>query len=164
MPERTIFVWTTVAVLIFLVSLPQLEAQSKAPWLGTWRLNPAKSTSSQDRYKRVTSKIEPWQDGLKITYDMVGTRGGVTHMEWTGKFDGKDYPVQGVDYVLTNAYTPIDDHSYQIVIKVDGATAATARVVISPDEKSLTTVTTEKNARGETITTTTVYDKVTGIQ
>lgn len=127
---------------------------SQAPWLGTWKLNLAKSPANQDRYKRVTSKIEPWEDGLKVTYDMVGTRGGITHMEWSGKFDGKDYPVQGVDYVLTNAYTSVNDHSYQIVVKVDGAVAAIATVVISPDGKTLTTVTAEKNAR-----TTAVYEK-----
>ena len=90
---------------------------------------------------------------------MVGIRGGVTHMEWTGKFDGKDYPVQGVDYVLTNAYTPVDERSYQILIKVDGLVAATARVAVSPDGKTLTTSTVEKNARGESVTTTTVYDR-----
>jgi len=103
-------------------------------------------------------KVEPSQDGLKVTYDMVGIRGGVTHMEWTGKFDGKDYPVQGVDYVLTNAYTRLDEQSYQIVIKVDGAVAATAKVVVSSDGKTLTTSTVEKNARGESVTSTTVYD------
>ena len=66
---------------------------------------------------------------------------------------------EGADYVLTNAYTRLNDHSYQIVIKVDGALAATATVVISPDGKTLTTVTNEKNAQGQDIRTTTVYDK-----
>jgi hypothetical protein len=130
------------------------------PWFGTWKLNPAKSTAnSESRFKRVTLNVEPWQDGLKVTYDMVGTRGGITHMEWTGKFDGKDYPVQGVDYVLTNAYTRLDEQSYQIVIKVDGALAATAKVVVAPDGRTLTTSTVEKNARGESVTSTTVYDR-----
>ena len=124
---------------------------AQAPWLGTWKLNPAKSSTNSDRYKRVTSKIEPDGDGIKVIYDMVGTRGGTTHMEWTGKFDGKDYPVEGVDYVLTNAYTLLNDHSYQIAVRVDGALAATTRVEISADGKTMTTVTDEK--------VTTVYDR-----
>ena len=94
-----------------------------------------------------------------MTYDMVGTRGGVTHMEWTGKFDGKDYAVEGVDYVLTNSYKLLNDHSYEIVIKVEGGVAATARVEISADGKTLTTVTNQKNAQGQDIQTTAVYDK-----
>ena len=146
--------------MIFVISMMILAGQPQAPWFGTWTLNLAKSTANRDpRYKRVTSKIEPWDDGLKVTYDMAGTRGGITHLEWTGKFDGKDYAVQGVDYVLTNAYGRLDDHSYQIVIKVDGAVAATARVVISPDGKTLTTVTTEKNAQGQSVDTTAVYER-----
>jgi hypothetical protein len=141
-------------------SLLLMAGELQAPWFGTWKLNPVKSTSnSESRFKRVTLKIEPWHEGLKVTYDMVGLRGGITHMEWTGKFDGKDYPVQGVDYVLTNAYTRLDEQSYQIVIKVDGAGAATAKVVVAPDGKTLTTSTVEKNARGESVTSTTVYDR-----
>ena len=89
---------------------------------------------------------------------MVGIRGGTTHMEWTGKMDGKDYPIQGVDYVLTNAYVPIDEHSYRIIVKVDGVVAATTNVTIKADGKTLTTVTTEKNARSQNVTTA-VYDK-----
>src|SRR5262249_26215163 len=149
MRTRTIF-------FAFLV----MTADSRAPWFGTWKLNPAKSTTNSDaRFKRVTLKIEPWEDGLKVTYDMVGTRGGVTHMEWTGKFDGKDYPIQGVEYFLTNAYSLLNDRSYQIVVKVDEAIAATTTVIISPDGKTLTTTTNEKNARGQGITSTSVYEK-----
>ena len=133
----------------------------QAPWLGSWRLNPAKSTqrSEPSPYKRVTLRIEPWEDGLKVSYDMVGTRGGVTHLEWTGRFDGKDYAVQGASYVLTNAYRRIDDRTYEIVVKVDGENAATARVVVSPDGKTLTVATTERAPRGGTLNTTAVYEK-----
>jgi hypothetical protein len=61
-----------------------------------WKLNPAKSTTnSESRYKRVLLRIDPLEDGMSVVYDMVGTRGGITHMEWIGKLDGKDYPVQG---------------------------------------------------------------------
>src|SRR5437762_5697087 len=144
---------------ILLVVLMIMADPAEAPWFGTWNLHPGTSTANPSRFKRVSSRIEPTEDGLKVIYDMVGSRGGITHMEWSGKFDGKDYPVEGADYVLTNAYTRLNDHSYQIVIKVDGALAATATVVISPDGKTLTTLTNEKNAQGQDIRTTTVYDK-----
>src|SRR5499427_10268500 len=118
------------ARVIFFLLL--MAGEPLGPWFGTWKLNPAKSTSnSESRFKRVTLKVEPWQDGLKVTYEMVGVRGGVTHMEWTGKFDGRDYPMQGVDNVLTNAYRKIDDRSYENVIKIEGSVRATARVVVS---------------------------------
>jgi hypothetical protein len=145
---------------IILIGLLALSAETKGPWMGTWKLNPAKSTTAPDRYKRVITRIEPLEEGLKVTYEMVGTRGGVSYMEWTGKFDGKDYPVEGADYILTNAYTLINERSYQIVVKVEGSVAATARVEVSGDGKTLTTVTTEKNAQGQTISTTVVYERM----
>jgi len=147
-------------VRIIFVALTMLVVQTQAPWLGGWKLDPAKSTgNTESRYKRVLLQIESTDDGLRVIYDMVGVRGGINHMEWTGKLDGKDYPVQGVDYVLTNAYSPIDSRSYRIVIKVDGVGVATAKVVVSVDGKTLTSTSTEKNARGENVTTTSVYVK-----
>jgi hypothetical protein len=145
----------TVLIVAILLTSPLQE-----PWFGTWKLNFEKSTVDRDvRYKRAVTKIEPWEDGLKVSYDLIGVRGGVTHMEWIGKFDGKDYPVQGVDYVLTNAYSRIDEHSYQILTKIDRQVSSTAKVVISPDGKTLTTVTTGKNAQGAAVQTTTIYER-----
>ena len=131
------------------------------PWFGTWQLNQARSSrrSADSPYKQVTTRIEPAGDGLKVTYDMVGTRGGVTHMEWTGRFDGKDYPVQGVDYVLTNAYRHIDERRYEVTVKVDGSPAATAVAAVSNDGQTLTVVTTERDSRGKRTTTTAIYDR-----
>ena len=145
---------------IILIGLLALSAETKGPWMGTWKLNAAKSTTAPDRYKRVITKIEPWEDGLKVTYEMVGIRGGVSYMEWIGKLDGKDYPVEGADYIMTNAYTLLNDHSYQIVVKVEGSLAATARVEVSEDGKTLTTITTQKDAHGQTISTTAVYERM----
>ena len=134
--------------------------QSPEPWIGTWRLNLEKSSLDRDvRFKRATTRIEVWEVGLKVTYDLVGVRGGVTHMEWTGRFDGKDYPVQGVDYVLTNAYTRESDRSYQIVTKIDGVTVSTAKVAVSSDGRTLTTVTTGTNAQGNSTSTTSIYER-----
>jgi len=53
----------------------------------------------------------------------------------------------------------VNDRSYEIAVKVDGALSATTRVTISPDGKTLTAVTTQKNARGDTVQTTMVYEK-----
>jgi hypothetical protein len=155
----------TIAILLLattlLVRLFPAQGQTQSPWLGTWKLNPEKSvgSASASRYKRVIIHIEPVGNGLRVTYNMVGTRGGITHMEWTGAFDGKDYPVQGVDNAVTNAYTPIDHSSYRIAVKLDGALAATAVVTVAPDGRTLTTVTRERDPHGKEISTTAVYDR-----
>src|SRR5688500_14621503 len=146
----------------------------KAPWYGTWQLVQPAPAGRFDAppYKKVTLRIEPWEerrpgvpgdreDGLRVVYDMVRTRGGITHVEWQGRFDGRDYPVQGMDYPLTNAYRPIDDRSYEIIIKVDGQPAATATAIVSPDGGTLTVTTVTRDARGQQ-TTTAVYRRSAG--
>ena len=94
-----------------------------------------------------------------MIYDMVGTRGGVTHWEWTGKLDGKDYPLQGVEEVITNAYTRIDDHTYGVAFKVDGRTTATTKIEISADGKTMTVTSSGLNAQGQAVKNTVVYER-----
>jgi hypothetical protein len=133
--------------------------------LGSWKLNLAKSTfeAGPPAYKRSTCKIETVPDGLneslKVSYDNVGIRGGVSHIEWVGKLDGKDYPMEGVDEVVTNAYTRVDERTYDVVVKVDGVKAANARIVIAPDGKTLTSTTSTRNAQGQILKTTAIYDR-----
>jgi hypothetical protein len=90
---------------------------------------------------------------------MVRRRGGIQHMEWSGRFDGKDYPVQGVDYVLTNAYRTLTDRSYEIVVKVDDRAAAVATAVVSSDGRTLDVETKERDAKGRPVTTTARYQR-----
>ena len=131
----------------------------RAPWFGTWQLvqAPPASRFETPPYRKVTLRIEPRGDGLRVVYDMVRARGGITHVEWEGRFDGRDYPVQGIEYHLTNAYRPIDDRSYEIIVKVDGRVAANAIAVVSADGTTLTVTTIEKDARGRTLKSAATY-------
>jgi hypothetical protein len=150
------------ALSIGLLAWPRaVTAELDAPWFGTWRLDAENSTvrPGPSEYARTTLHIEPWAEGLKVSYDMVGTRGGRTHIEWTGALDDADYPVQGVDSVMTNAYRRVDEQTYAITVKVDGRPVATTRVAVSGDGRTLTAVTSERDAAGRTLTATAVYDR-----
>jgi hypothetical protein len=131
-------------------------------WLGEWRLNLARSTydPGPPPYRRASYRIEPWRDGLKVVNDMVRERGGVVHVEWTGRFDGQDYPVQGVEEYVTYAYRRVDERAYDIVIKVDGRLTAVSHAALAPDGSAITTTTTGRDARGAEVTTITVYERV----
>jgi len=130
------------------------------PWFGTWQqVPPQKKWFDPWPYQKVTLRIEPADDGLRVVYEMVRRRGGIQHMEWSGRFDGNDYPVQGVDYVLTNAYRKRFERSYEIVVKVDGRAAAVATTRVSPDGRTLNVETMEQDARGRRVTTTATYQK-----
>jgi hypothetical protein len=129
--------------IALLLVVPLLRvAEVQEPLFGTWRLT---SASGPSAYSRVTTKIEPWQDGIRVIYDMVGNRGGVTHWEWTGKIDGKDYPLEGIEEAVTDAYTRVDDHTYRLVLKLDGRVATTSTIVISPDGKTMTVTSSVSN-------------------
>ncbi len=148
------------ALLLFALGPQPAGGQPHDAWFGTWRLDAARSTQRAEPspYKRVTLQIVPsGQDGLSVVYDMVGVRGGVTHLEWTGRFDGRDYPVQGVDYVMTNAYRRIDHRRYAIEVKVDGRPAASAVATVAPDGRTLTVDTEERAPDGRTAATRAVY-------
>jgi len=135
----------------FILAEP-IIARQQAPWFGTWVQDlSAPARLSPLPYKKVTVRIEPWRDGLRVVYDMVRTRGGITHIEWEGKFDGGDYPVQGVDSFLTNAYRQLDGRSYEVLIKVDGRPAATATAVVSEDGRTLTVTTVEQGRQSTAV-------------
>ena len=136
-------------------------AQVPSAWFGTWKLNIARSMydPGPPPYKRAFYTIEPWQDGLKVTYEMVYPRGGVAHLEWTGKLDGRDYPLQGLDEAMTYTYTPRADGSYGVDVKVDGRLVASSTIVLSDDGRTMTTTTRGRNASGRQVTTITVYEK-----
>nr|UXE44165.1 hypothetical protein Hi04_10k_c1170_00012 [uncultured bacterium] len=143
-----------VAVMIIALLWPfSLNGQQQSPLFGTWRVNLAKSKfAATPQYSRMTCRIEPAGDGLKVTYDIVGTRGGVTHLEWTGRFDGKDYALQGLEAEVTNAYSRIDDRTYTVIVKEDGHTTTTSTITISSDNKVMTV---KNTPAGSTV----VYDR-----
>jgi hypothetical protein len=141
----------TIAAALALAGL--LAGQADTRWFGIWQLNLARSTydPGPPPFRRATHRIERSGDRITITDDQVRRRGGVTHLEWTGKFDGIDYPVQGVELVLTNAYRRVDDHTYELIQKIDGEVVATARLQISPDGRTMTTVNSSRTASAVTV-------------
>jgi hypothetical protein len=138
-------------------------------WFGRWTLNLSKSAydPGPPPYARASYVIEPLNDGLpraesrgvKVTYDMVYPRGGTTHLEWIGKFDGQPYQLQGVDEYVTYSYKRIDDRSYDVELRIDDRLAGLSHVRLSPDARTITTTTKGRDASGRTVTTTTVYER-----
>ncbi|MGE0444307.1 MAG: hypothetical protein AB7P99_03700 [Vicinamibacterales bacterium] len=128
-------------------------------WTGTWHLDLDESTyPAGSPYKRGTWKIERSDAGVTMIYDLVGVRGGVTHMEWTGRFDGRPYTLHGPDAPVTYAYIQVDAYTLDLEVRVDGVPNVRGRVTLAPDGRTLTATTTGRTAAGE-VTTTTVYKK-----
>ena len=82
----------------------------------------------------------------------------IAHLEWRGRIDGRERPLEGIDEVVTNAYRPINDHSYDVLQMTDGKPTASTRVLVSPDGKTMTAVTTNRDGRMQTATYTRIAD------
>ena len=128
------------------------------PNMGTWKLNEGKSKISPGSPKNNTVVYEAAGDQVKVTVDGVDAKGQPVHHVWTGKFDGKDYPVTGNPMEDTRAYTKVNDHTLTFDQKKGEKVVLTGRIVVAADGKSRT-VTTSGTVDGQKVTTTAVYEK-----
>jgi hypothetical protein len=129
------------------------------PNLGTWKLNEAKSKLVAGMPKNITVVYAAAGDSIKGTIDGVDGQGKPTHNEWTGKFDGKDYPVTGDPMSDMRSVKQIDDHNYDLTVKKGGKVTMTGKAVVSADGKSRTVTVSGMDATGKSVTATAVYDK-----
>ena len=127
--------------------------------MGTWKLNEAKSKIGAGAAKNNTVVYTAAGDSVKVTVDGVDGTGKATHSEWTGKFDGKDYPVTGDATGDMRSYTRVDANTLSFSQKKDGKATLTGKIVISADGKSRTVTTTTTTADGKKVNSTAVYDK-----
>jgi hypothetical protein len=126
---------------------------------GTWKLNEAKSKMGAGAVKNTTVTYEVMGDTIKVTLDGVSSDGKATHDEWTGKYDGKDYPVTGNPMTDTRAYKKVNDHTLEATGKKGDKVVLTAKITVSADGKTRTVVSTQTTADGKKVTSTAVYDK-----
>jgi hypothetical protein len=129
-------------------------------WLGTWKLNVAKSKYSPGPGpKSLTLKFEATADGIKLTSDGMNSEGKATHAEYVSKFDGEDVPWEGNPDADTASARKIDDNSYENIWKKAGKTTITAKAVVSKSGKTLNITLTGTDSKGRTVNNTVVYDR-----
>lgn len=129
-------------------------------WLGTWKLDAAKSKSSPGPGpKNQTLKFEATKDGIRLTSDGVAADGKSTHGTYVSKFDGKDAPWEGNPDADMACPKKVDDNSYENTWKMGGKAVMVAKVVVSKDGKTLTVTQTGTNAKGQAVNNLAVYDR-----
>lgn len=128
-------------------------------FMGTWKLNEAKSKIGAGMPKNNTVVYEAAGDSIKVTIDGTAPDGTPTHSEWTGKFDGKDYPSTGNPNEDMRSAKMVNKHTYNVASKKGGKVVLTAHVVVAPDGKSRTVTTHATDPKGKTHTGVAVYEK-----
>jgi hypothetical protein len=146
------------AAVLFFLAVSLWAADD--PFVGTWKLNLAKSNpEAAATFKSGVARIEQRPGGLKTTADLVSADGMAIHTEFTAKYDGMDYPVTGDPYSDTIAIRQIDPNRAYSLWKKGGTAVATAENVISADGKTWTETLLTRNAQGTAVTIIAVYDK-----
>jgi hypothetical protein len=129
------------------------------PTMGTWKLNESKSTFGDGAGK---STMVVWENAGhqdKCTVDGTDAHGKKTHSVWTGKLDGKDYPITGDAQSDTRSFKMSGKNTIEMVSKKNGKTVGDGTIVVATDRKTRTVTSTIRNAKGVKVTSTLFYNK-----
>jgi hypothetical protein len=129
------------------------------PTLGTWKLNESKSTFGDGAGKTTLVVWEKVGDHNKCTVDGTDADGNKTHSVWTGKLDGKFYPVTGDPLADQRSFKMNGKNTIDMVTQNHGKTVGDGTIVVATDRMSRTVKSTMTNAKGVKVTSTLAYDK-----
>jgi hypothetical protein len=150
---------TTLLVLLISAATASLCFAGDDPLMGTWKLNESKSKIPAGTPKNNTVVYAQSGNEVTITVDGEDGSGKPMHHEWTGKFDGKDYPAKGDVNQDMRAYKKVNANTVTYTVKRDGKIVGHGKVVVAEDGKSRKTSQTMTLANGKTVTQTAVFDK-----
>ena len=154
---RSFIIGTAVFMAVLALSV---AASAQDNWIGTWKMNTAKSKYSPGPApKSQTLKFEASQGSIKLTTDAVDAQGNATHGEYVSKFDGKEVPWKGNPDADMASPRRIDASTFENVWKKAGKATITSKVLTSRDGKTMTNTQTGKDAQGRVVNNTIVYDK-----
>jgi hypothetical protein len=149
----------TIVLIVALCLAAMGVAFASDAYMGTWKLDESKSKIPAMAPKNNTVVYEAAGDSIKVTVDGTDGQGKPAHNEWTGKFDGKDYPVTGDPASDMRSYKKIDDHTMELTNKKDGKVTMMGKIVVSADGKSRTVTVSGTDPAGKKVEYSAVYDK-----
>jgi hypothetical protein len=132
---------------------------AQSPQMGTWKLDEAKSKIPAGMIKNSTVNYTTSGDNVKVTTDGTGSDGKPMHSEWTGKFDGNDYPCTGDPTLDSRSYKVINEHTLELTNKKNGKVTSSGKVEVSKDGNTRTLHLTATDSSGKKVSGVSMYDK-----
>jgi len=129
------------------------------PQMGTWKLNESKSKITPGTMKNTHVVYSSMLGQVKIKSDGIDANGKPVHVEWSGKFDGKDYPVSGDPNSDARSYTKVNERTLMTTNKKNGKVTVTGQIVVSADGKSRTVTLNGTTPKGKKFKNIAVFDK-----
>ena len=149
--------WFAMFVVLFAAVAVCVAADDAT--VGTWKLDEGKSKLVAGMPKNTTVVYTAAGDSMKVTVDGVDASGKAIHNEWTGKFDGKDYPLTGDTTADARSYKKIDAKTLELTNKKAGKVIFSGHIVISADGKTRTVTISGTGPDGKKLTSVAVYNK-----
>jgi hypothetical protein len=153
---------SSIALVAALLALASAAgADDLKPYVGTWKLNVAKSKPEAWAPKSQTRVYEDWGGGvLHMRAEGTNAEGNPTMQEYAARFDGKAYPYvfRGAAAASTITITRVDARTFTFSVLADGKTSYTGTHALAADGKSWSN-TYKTNAKGEPSQAVLVYEK-----
>ena len=121
-------------------------------------MNEAKSKFA-GKARNNTVVYEAAGDMTKVTVDGVDSSGGATHHDWTGKFDGKYYDINGSTTADKRSYTRVNSRTLRFREQKAGKVVLTGTITVARNGKIRTVSTSGLDSKGKWVHNTAVYDK-----
>jgi hypothetical protein len=155
--KRFAILATTLLLMLFAMAIAAAAADQLS---GTWKLNPAKSKYSPGPApKSLTVKVDADENNFNVTAEGTDADGKPTHVAYSAKFDGKDYPITGLPYAETVSVQRTDASTVVSTLKKGGQVVMTVTTAVSKDGKSRTSTFKGKDEQGHDVNNVVVYDK-----
>ena len=155
--KRFTILAATLLLMLFAMAIAAAAADQLS---GTWKMNPAKSKYSPGPApKSLTVKVDSDENSFNVTADGTGADGKPTHVAYSAKFDGKDYPITGLPNAETVSVQRVDASTVQSTLKKGGQVVMTVTTAISKDGKTRTSTFKGKDEQGHDVNNVVVYDK-----
>jgi hypothetical protein len=147
------------AGMAFCATAPKTFAINTNLFMGTWKLNEAKSDIENGTAKNRMVVYSAVGDHFKIVVDGTDTDGQPSRSEWVGKFDGRGYRVTGDRASDLRSYTLVNSRTMDFTAKHFGTVTVTGHIVVSADGKTRTVTTHRVDVNGKRFRSTAVYEK-----
>jgi hypothetical protein len=148
-----------IGAMLFVFSLVA-DGVAADPFEGMWKLNVAKSQfSSSSAPQTQTVKIESQKYGQSLVVDEVDANGNATQGRFNAKYNEMDYPYKPNPMEDTIALKRSNPYTIIGLTKKNGESVARIQWVVSKDGNTMTSTEKGKNAKGEIVISTYVYER-----
>jgi hypothetical protein len=145
---------------IFVLPLitPGLAPAQTDPFVGTWKLDTAKSTPIRKSETRI---VESSPSGMKVSVDRTNADGSNQQFSYTANLDGKPYPFVGMAPYGADSVGVTLGTSNTLTYKLwrGGKVIGSGTLVVSADGKTATLKSKGTNEKGKTESSLSIYTK-----